>query len=224
VSNGFNAVKSVATNVWNGIKSAIQNVWNGIKSMISGAVSSVKSTISSAWSGLQNILTAPFEAAKKTIEKIIGGIKSVAGGIKKAIGGLFSTENPEFVTPVVTAPSAVSASVPSMSAMGGGILDSVMGMADFSSDLYGSKGNANIMGSAASTKADTMLLVKGLQSQNTNLETQNNLLMQMVSMLSAGQQIAVNVDGREVARATSSYMDNALRKNRDSKSRARGGK
>ena len=102
-------------------------------------------------------------------------------------------------------------------------LKGTMGAIDFSSDRYSSAGSTAALTSAMGGM-NTAVIAQGMAAQNKNLETQNNLLMQMVSMLAQGQNVSVQVDGREVARATSGCMDTALRKTRDSKSRARGGK
>ena len=210
VSSAFNAVKSTTISVWNGIKSGIQNVWNGIVSKISSMISRIKNSVRSGFAAMKSLITSPFEAAKRTVEKILGGLSSKIGKVKNFVGGLFSVETPEIVAPGAPVSGTMGAfgvqgSITEGASAMGSLTDSMSAL-DFSGSRYRSDSKGSVIASALSSKADTVMVAKAAL-QNKNLETQNDLLMQMVNMLAAGQNIAVNVDGREVAKATSSYMD-----------------
>lgn len=232
VSTGFNAVKSTATSVMNNIKSAVSSVWNSLKSVVSKAANGIRSAVSSAFSGLKSIMTAPFTAAMSVISGIIGKIKSAVSGVKSIgskLGSMFSVEAPTIVANP-TAPTVPTAGIsamgakgtaPTMSAYttGGGILQSfaslqsTMSDLDFSSDKYNAQSTK--IGAKKSNSNDSALA--------NEMKDLKNMFAQMLTVMSAGQNISVQVGEREIIKAIKSGMDIALNKNTTSRKRARGG-
>lgn len=103
----WNGIKSVATSVWNGIKTSISNAINIAKTVVSTAVNGIKSTISrvfngikntatSVWNGVKNAMTKPVETAKNTIKGAIDKIKGFFSGLSLKFPSIKMPKLPKF--------------------------------------------------------------------------------------------------------------------------------
>jgi len=96
ISAIWNGIKAAATSIWNGIKSSVISIVNGIKNGISRAWNSIKSLTSSAFKAVVNFIKHPlqsinlFSIGKNIIQGLINGIKSMVGAVGKAIGNVVS--------------------------------------------------------------------------------------------------------------------------------------
>lgn len=90
VTNAFNSVKNVVSNVASGIGSAVSGIWNtaknvgstivnGLSSAVSGAVNVGKNIVSGIGNGIKSVATGIGNAVKKVGSGIVNGFKSFFG-------------------------------------------------------------------------------------------------------------------------------------------------
>lgn len=74
VSSILNRVKSVFSTVWNGIKSLVTRAVNGVKSVING-ISSVVGKVRSTFNNVKSAIQKPIEAVRDKVKAIVDKIK-----------------------------------------------------------------------------------------------------------------------------------------------------
>lgn len=222
----WGAISSVANTIWNNIKNIATTVFNSIKSTITTIINSVKSTVTTVFNAIKNAISTPLNAVKGTVDSIFNGIKTtisnVIGGAKDivskgmdAIKKMFNINIsfPKIKLPHFKISGKFSLNPPSVPSFGiewyktGGVFDgaSVIGVGE-----AGPEAVVPLKGHRMKPFAETIanMMPNGGNGENRITEIHTS----------------IEIDGKQIARATSRHMDSELRKNRDSKFRANGGR
>jgi len=252
VTTAWNGIKSVTSTVFNGVKSVATSVFNSIKSTISSVANSIKSVVSTAWNGIKSVTSSIFNSVKSTVSSIFNSIKStissVVNGIKSTVSSAFNAVKTAMTKPIEAAKSTIRSSlnaikgffsglhltipkpkIPSISVSAGH--KSVGGVdipyPKFSVGWHKRGGiftGASVIG-VGEAGSEAVVPLSG-QRMKPFAEAVAGEMPQGKSS-GSGDMVQVTsviqLDGREIARATSTHMDGELRRTRDSKSRARGG-
>ena len=198
----WNSIKSAASNVWNGIKSTVSNVVNGIKSTVSTGFNAVKSTVTNVWNTIKTAITKPIEAAKSAVSRAMSAIKSAVNVSLK----------PNLKLPHISVSGKLSLNPPSVPKISvswyknGGIMTQPT--------LFGLAGGE--AGPEAILPLDRIQgyfdkAFENVINDGREATTQNATI-----------QIPVILDGKEVARATASYINGQLKKIENRSSRKKG--
>ena len=200
----FNIIKSTITTIINSVKSTVTTVFNAIKNAISTPLNAVKGTVDSIFNGI-----------KTTISNVIGGAKDIVSKGMNAIKKMFNINIsfPKIKLPHFKISGKFSLNPPSVPSFGiewyktGGVFDgaSVIGVGE-----AGPEAVVPLKGHRMKPFAETIanMMPNGGNGENRITEIHTS----------------IEIDGKQIARATSRHMDNELRKNRDSKFRANGGR
>lgn len=231
-STGANYIQSLLSAAWNVITSITSSVWNNIKSSISNAINGAKDAVSNAINSIKNFFTSIgdidlFEIGKNIIQGLINGIGSmvnavkdkiseVAGGIKDKITGALGIHSPSRWMRDMIGKNMMlgweigidrNAKLPQLAMQGavdGVVLPSVTAESVLSSRVSGIGASNSVTNNYYQT-----------QSNNAVLEALDKV---------ANRPIVTNidVDGTNIARATSRPMAREMQYNERSDSRMRG--
>lgn len=231
-SAGANYIQSILSAAWNAITSITSSVWNNIKSSISNAINSAKDAVSNAINSIKNFFTSIgdidlFEIGKNVIQGLINGIGSmvkavgdkiseVAGGIKDKITGALGIHSPSRWMRDMIGKNMMlgweigidrNAKLPQL-AMQGAVDSVVLPSVTAESVLSSRVSGIGAFNSVTNNYYQT-------QSNNAVLEALNKV---------ANRPIVTNidVDGTNIARATSRPMAREMQYNERSDSRMRG--
>lgn len=250
VTTAWNGIKSVTSSVFNGVKSVATSVFNSIKSTISSVANSIKSVVTTAWNGIKSVTSSIFNGVKSTVTSIFNSIKStissVVNGIKSTVSSAFNAVKTAMTKPIEAAKSAIKRSLDAIKGFFSGLkLTIPKPKIPKISVSAGSKsvGGVNIpypkfnVGWYAKGGVFNGASVIGVGERGTEavVPLQGSRMKPFAEEIAGqmpqsngggGNPVQVNtvieIDGREVARATSIHMDNELRRKTDSKSRAGG--
>lgn len=197
--------------VWNGVSQVASSIWNGISSTISGVINGISSTIGSVMNGISSTISSIWNGIKTTISNAINTAKDTVGSAIDAIKGFF---NFQFKWPHIPLPHfSISGSVnpldwlsqgpPSISVSWyaeGGIMDSptIFGIAG--STLLGG-GEAGPEAIAPIDKLQTYIQ----EAVDSRMGGMDDLVKAIEDL--ADRVISVEIDGRQIARATASQSD-----------------
>lgn len=252
LSTAWNAIKSATQTAFNAVKSFVTSIWNRIKSTIQSVVNTVKSVVSAAWNNINSVTSSVLNSVKSTISSIFNGIKStissVVNGIKSAVSSAFNAVKSAITKPIDEAKSIISGILDSIKSMFSGLKLTIP--KPKIPRITVTKANANVAGvSIPYPKIDVSWYAKGgifngpsiigvgekgeeavVPLQGSRMKPFADAIASQIKLPNAqtayafgGGDIVITLDGREIARATAPYMDGELRRNRDSKVRARGG-
>ena len=220
MSSVWTSIKNTTLSIWNGIKSVILGVWRGIVSAVTNFVNTMKSGLSTAWTSIKNVARNTWngirDAIVTPISKAWDKVKEMVEKIKNVLK--FKWELPKLKMPHFSLKGKFSLTPPSVPKMAvdwyatGGIATgpSIVGIGEAGDEAILPLSNKSKMKPFAVAVSSMMKKDDGA-GENT------------VAVASQPTVISVQIDGREIARATADHMDGELRGRRDSKSRARGG-
>lgn len=232
----WEGISQVASSIWSGIQGLVSSAINAVSSIISGVLGTISAVWSSVWSSIQSVLSGAWEAIKSGvssgIDAVLGFFSSLPGNIMSALGNLGSllwdagssimqglldgiTAGVQGVFDFVGGIAGTIASlkgpipydlkllIPNgeaiMSGLGSGLEE---GFADEVAPVLG--GITDDIGgfevSATTTKEDALSVA---------LEVRDSALGAMADAISdlADRVISIEIDGRQVARATASSAD-----------------
>lgn len=93
-SQVWQGISQVASSIWEGIKGLVTNAINAVSSIISSVLSAISSVWSSMWSSIQSFLSGAWEGIKSGvssgIDAVLGFFRDLPGNILSALGNLGS--------------------------------------------------------------------------------------------------------------------------------------
>lgn len=250
VTTAWNGIKSVTSSAFNGVKSVATSVFNSIKSTISSIANSIKSVVTTAWNGIKSVTSSIFNSVKSVVSSVFNSIKStissIVNGIKSTVSSAFNAVKNAMVKPIQEAKALISSALSAIKSLFSGLkLTIPKPKIPKISVSAGSKsvGGVNIpypkfnVGWYAKGGVFNGASVIGVGERGTEavVPLQGSRMKPFAEEIAGqmpqtngggGNPVQVNtvieLDGREIARATSVHMDNELRRKTDSKSRAGG--
>ncbi|MED3665320.1 hypothetical protein P4474_12725 [Geobacillus stearothermophilus] len=207
ISTVWNAIRSVTSSVWNGIKSAISSVINGIRSGISSTFNSIRSIISSVWNGVKS---ATSSAWNSVVSSVRGAVNKVIGFINRMINSINSVR-----IPIPKIPDWV----PGIGGRGGGSIGfNVPSIPKLATGGVVDEPTLAIVGDAGAGNPEIVAPQRMLRSiireELQNNGTQSTEKLEIV--------VPVIMDGREIMRVVTPYIDRELGQRRIGKMRANG--
>ena len=212
----FGMLRTFGASIWNSISQAIlgvaRNIWSGVTSTFKNMFSSVKGTFNNIWSTaksifnkVKNAITNPIETAKNTVKGAIDKIKGFFSNFKVKI------PMPRF----------------NFTAEKKSILGMEIPVPKFSVNWFATGGlfdGPSVIG-VGEAGPEAVVPLQGHRMQPFANAIAEHLGNKREDDVQVGGEIIVpvEIEGREVARVTAPYMDNQLRRRRDSKNRAKGG-
>lgn len=209
----LNGIMSIASSIWNGISSLISGIINGIASTISSVLSGISSTVSSILGNISGFFSDKFGAIGDTVSSVIDTAKNVVSGGLDAIAGFFKglhIEFPKIKLPHFSISGSFSLMPPSVPSIGiewyakGGILEEPT--------AFGMNGGNVMVGGEAGPEAVAPLgdllgyMLDALDARYGQADTGS--LVDAIEAL-ADRVISIEIDGRQLARATASENDRA---------------
>lgn len=251
ISTAWNAIKSTTQTVFNAIKSSVTIIWDSIKSTIQSVVNTLKSVVSMAWLNIQSTTQSVLGSVRNVVSSIWNGIKTtisnVVTTIKNTVSDAFNAVKDAMTKPIDKAKELISSALNSIKSLFSGLQLTIP--KPKIPHITVTKATANVAGvSIPYPKFDVSWYAKGgifnepsiigvgekgeeavvpLQGSRMKpfadaIASQIKLSNEQPAYAFSGD-IVITLDGREIARATAPYMDSELRRNHDSKVRARGG-
>ncbi|MEG1141379.1 MAG: phage tail tape measure protein [Clostridia bacterium] len=207
IERGFKKVEDNITKVWNTIKQNIDKAWTNIKTGVDTGVKNVKTAISTVFDTLETIMTAPFKAAQKVIDGILGGIgkgiSAVTNGISKVTGG---KKGKSIDMPMPTNDDPTSLDIPTF-------YDNLDDVKMYQRDMKDRSiaNNSSEIASKMAVATSNLAIIDALKQQN-------QLLMDIITntdsigdLGNTQQDINLNIDGRQIAKATARYIQPELK-------------
>ncbi|WP_232724472.1 hypothetical protein [Geobacillus thermodenitrificans] len=218
VSSVFNAIRNVISTVWNAIRSVTSSVWNGIKSAISSVINGIRSGISSTFSSIRSIISSVWNGVKSATSSAWNGVvSSVRGAVNKVIG--FINRMINSINSVRIPIPKIPDWVPGIGGRGGGSIGfNIPNIPKLATGGVVDKPTLAIVGDAGAGNPEIVAPQRMLRSiireELKNSGAQGAEQIQVV--------VPVVLDGREIARATTPYIDRDLGQRRIGKRRANG--
>lgn len=206
IEQGFNKVKTNIETVWNNIKSSIDKAWTNIKTGVKTGVDNVKSTIKGVFDTLENIMTAPFRAAKKVIDGILGGIGKGISAVTNGISKITGKKGKSIEVPMTIDDAPTPVDIPTF-------YDNLDNAQTYQRGMKTTSitESANKMADSLTNTTSLLAMIDALKQQNSilmNIATNTNGIGDLSNMQ---QDINLNVDGRQIAKATARYMQPELK-------------
>ena len=206
IEQGFNKVKTNIETVWNNIKSSIDKAWTNIKTGVKTGVDNVKSTIKSVFNTLENIMTAPFRAAKKVIDGILGGIGKGISAVTNGISKITGKKGKSIEVPMTIDDAPTPVDIPTF-------YDNLDNAQTYQRGMKTTSiaESTNRMADSLTNTTSLLAMIDALKQQNSilmNIATNTNGIGDLSNMQ---QDINLNVDGRQIAKATARYMQPELK-------------
>lgn len=209
----LNGILNIASSIWNGISSLISGIINGIASTISSVLSGISGTVSSILSGISGFFSDNFGAIGDTVSSVIDTAKNVVSGGLDAISGFFRgvhLELPKIKLPHFSISGSFSLNPPSIPHIGvswyaqGGILEQPT--------IFGASGSNLLAGGEAGPEAVAPisdLLYYMMEALDAKFgPSDNGALIDAIEDL-ADRVISIEINGKQLARATASDNDRA---------------
>lgn len=206
----LNGIASIAESIWNGIADTIGGIINGIADTIGNVLSGIGSTVSSVLDNISGFFSDKFGAIGDTVSSVIDGAKNVVSDGLNAISGFFSNlhiEFPHINLPHFTISGSFSLNPPSIPHIGvewyaqGGILEQPT--------AFGMNGSNVMVGGEAGPEAVAPigdLLGYMIEALDARFGSSDGALVDAIERL-ADRVISIEIDGRQLARATASSAD-----------------
>lgn len=232
----WSGIKQIADSVWSFIRTTVENAINAVSSVIAGVLGTIKSVWSGAWESIKSVLSSAWESIKSAVSSGIDGVlgffsdlpgnilgalgdlgsllwdagssivDGLLSGIRSAIGGVY-----DFVSGIAGTIASLKGPIPYdlkllipngeaiMSGLGSGLEE---GFASEVAPVLG--GITDDIGGfevrATTTKEDALSVA---------LEVRDSALGAMADAISdlADRVISIEIDGRQLARATAGSAD-----------------
>lgn len=209
----LNGIMSIAETIFNGISSFISGIMNGISGTIGNVLSGISSTVSSILSGISGFFSDNFGAIGETVSSVIDTAKNVVSGGLDAISGFFRgvhLELPKIKLPHFSISGSFSLNPPSIPHIGvswyakGGILEEPT--------IFGFNGGNAMVGGEAGPEAVAPIgdllgyMIEALDAKFGQSDT--GALVDAIESL-ADRVISIEINGKQLARATASDNDRA---------------
>ena len=209
----LNGIMSIAETIFNGISSFISGIMNGISGTIGNVLSGISSTVSSILSGISGFFSDNFGAIGDTVSSVIDTAKNVVSGGLDAISGFFRgvhLELPKIKLPHFSISGSFSLNPPSIPHIGvswyakGGILEEPT--------IFGFNGGNAMVGGEAGPEAVAPIgdllgyMIEALDAKFGQSDT--GALVDAIESL-ADRVISIEINGKQLARATASDNDRA---------------
>ncbi|MEB3752479.1 hypothetical protein EP10_003394 [Geobacillus icigianus] len=218
VSSVFNAIQNVISTVWNAIRSVTSSVWNGIKSAISSVINGIRSGISSAFNSIRSIISSVWNGVKSATSSAWNSVvSSVRGAVNKVI---------DFINSMINSINSVRIPIPK-------IPDWV--------PVIGGRGGGSIgfnipniprLATGGVVDEPTLAIVGDAGAGNPEIVAPQRMLRSIIreELQNSGKQgterieivVPVMMDGREIMRVVTPYIDRELGQRRIGKMRANG--
>ncbi|MGG3790293.1 hypothetical protein [Geobacillus thermodenitrificans] len=218
VSSVFNAIRNVISTVWNAIRSVTSSVWNGIKSAISSVINGIRSGISSAFNSIRNIISSVWNGVKSATSSAWNSVvSSVKGAVNKVI---------DFINRMINSINSVRIPIPKIpdwvpviGGRGGGSIGfNIPNIPRLATGGVVDKPTLAVVGDAGAGNPEIVAPQRMLRSiireELQNSGTQGTERIEIV--------VPVMMDGREIMRVVTPYIDRELGQRRIGKMRANG--
>ena len=210
-SQVWNGISQVASSIWNGIQSTISGVLSGIQGVISSVLGAIASVFGVDLDGIKSTVDTVFNGIKSTIDAVMNTAKSLVKGAIDTISGIFSGAN--FKLPHISLPhfsisgsfSLMPPSIPTISVSWyakGGILEAPT--------IFGSSGSSLLGGGEAGKEAVAPLSdLLGYMMTALDRKFDSSGMGALVDAIEdlADRVISIEIDGKQIARATASDAD-----------------
>ena len=210
-SQVWEGISQVASSIWEGISSTIGGVIEGIASTVGGVIEGIASNVGGVFEGIRSTVTTIWNGVKSAIEGPINSAKDIVGGAIDAIKGFF---NFEFKWPHIPLPHfSISGSVNPIDWLSGGLPSISVswyakGGVMESPTIFGAVGGTLLGGGEAGPEAIAPIDVLRSYIQDA-VDSRLGGMGDLVGAIErlADRVISIEIDGRQIARATASSAD-----------------
>ena len=207
----LNGIASIAESVWNGISGLISGIINGIADTISSVLDGISASVSGALDNISGFFSDNFGAIGDTVSSVIDGARDVVKNGLDAISGFFSglhIEFPKIKLPHFSISGSFSLMPPSVPSIGiswyakGGILEQPT--------IFGAAGGNLLAGGEAGPEAVAPIgdllgyMIEALDAKFGSSDASG--IIDAIEDL-ADRVISIEIDGKQLARATASDAD-----------------
>ncbi|TCK03247.1 UNVERIFIED_ORG: phage-related protein [Anoxybacillus amylolyticus] len=218
VSSVFNAIRNVISTVWNAIRSVTSSVWNGVKSAISSVINGIRSGISSTFNSIRSIISSVWNGVKSATSSAWNSVvSSVRGAVNKVI---------DFINRMINSINSVRIPIPK-------IPDWVPGIGGRGGGSIGFNiPNIPRLATGGVVDRPTLAIVGDAGAGNPEIVAPQRMLRSIIreELQNSGKQgterieivVPVVMDGREIMRVVTPYIDRELGQRRIGKMRANG--
>lgn len=196
--------------VWEGISQVASSIWNGIQSTISGIIDAIASNIEGVFNGVKGTVEGIWNGIKGAIDGAINGAADIVSGAIDTIKGVmnFNWSLPKLKLPHISISGSFSLTPPSVPHFGiewyakGGILEEPT--------IFGMNGGNAMVGGEAGPEAVAPIgdllgyMIEALDAKFGSSDASG--IIDAIEDL-ADRVISIEIDGKQLARATASDAD-----------------